>query len=287
MTIAALAKRPDKAKWENMSQYERSLFLRDLYIKYREGENSRLGKELMDRISDMACADRYAVERGGPTYYQPWMTPTQYVWRLIEATAENQAIFTRAKRKDCRRVLVLVKAQHPLNPDGTPREEYRARLNRALEVSRRIESEGRQAVIMTVGGVHEGNSEVSLAKAGENYLRKEGFSGKILVREKIFSGNDEDFVCLEYFNSHQEYADLYVCCSAGQYMRSYMCGLVYNYVPVHEIVHVPSPHQHTVLELMGDWSVGGMLKDGPLAIFEAAAETAERHKREAAEAAGK
>ncbi len=213
--------------------------------------------------------------------YQDWMTPSVFCWVVIQDMArKNTAKLKASRRRSGKKVLILIKAQHPLREDGAPGDEYLLRLRRATEVGEKMTSwYNDTSTYMVVGGKHAG-SEVTLADAGACYLKKRGKTD-IIRQVAIFSGNDEDWVACDEFLNDSSYRDLVIVGSTGQFARSYMACLLKGVVPRHELITFGNPHQDPILELSGPWSVGGYFKKGPMEMKRAAIETARRHKEEA------
>lgn len=211
--------------------------------------------------------------------FQPWMSAPVFCWAVIQNLARENMTNYHAKRCSGRKVLILVKAQHPLTEEGKPGDEYRLRLDRAMEVGEKYFRMGYTPTYMVVGGKHAGH-ETTLADAGARYLKEHG-KDNILRQVAVFSGNDEDWLACEEYLNDASYYDLIIVGSTGQYARSYMACLLKGIVPKHELVCFVNPHQDPILELSGPWSVGGYFEKGPMEMKRAAIETARRHKEEA------
>ena len=86
---------------------------------------------------------------------QDWMTEEVYQWAVLE---EQARINTLSRlRRGGKEAIVAIKAQHPLNSDGTPGPEYEQRLQKALAVGHELEAKGLKVSYITFGGVHEGH----------------------------------------------------------------------------------------------------------------------------------
>lgn len=214
---------------------------------------------------------------------QSWMTDEVYDWFCKEDAARRRTLQRMAS--ESKRVLVTVKAQHPLNPDGTPGKEYMMRLNEALRLKAELEAKGLEAEFVTVGGKHEG-SNVTLAEAGAKYLIAHGVREEAITQFRvIFSGNDEDRIVAEKF-AHGDYCQLHVVLSAGQWDRARLYYIFMGWQPeMHPVVFLEErPNHSMVCELWGGWGVPAFAK-GVQAIQAATEEIARRHIEEAERAA--
>lgn len=148
------------------------------------------------------------------------MTDEVYEWYQLEETARQNTLTRRLGLG--RKALIAVKAQHPLNPDGTPGPEYEQRLEKALQVRDELEANGLiMADFMTFGGVHEGHEMMTLAEAGRSWLIENGVEAEaIKTCPVVYSGNDEDRLAAEEFLGNPEYSQIHVVMSAGQWERA-------------------------------------------------------------------
>ena len=193
---------------------------------------------------------------------QDWMTEEVYQWAVLE---EQARINTLSRlRRGGKEAIVAIKAQHPLNSDGTPGPEYEQRLQKALAVGHELEAKGLKVSYITFGGVHEGHKTISLANAGQKWLIDHGVeSGMIHMMPVVFSGNDEDRMAAEMFSEGGEkFSVLHVVMSAGQWERSRLYFIFCGWQPTfHAITFLDAkPNHSTVCELWGPWAVPGFAK---------------------------
>lgn len=204
------------------------------------------------------------------------MTDEVYEWYQLEETARQNTL--------TRRLGLGRKAQHPLNPDGTPGPEYEQRLEKALQVRDELEANGLiMADFMTFGGVHEGHEMMTLAEAGRSWLIENGVEAEaIKTCPVVYSGNDEDRLAAEEFLGNPEYSQIHVVMSAGQWERARLyyifCGVQPEF---HAITFLDGrPNHSTVCELWGSWAVPAFAK-GPEEIRRVTEEIRQRHLNEA------
>lgn len=216
---------------------------------------------------------------------QPWMNDQQYAWAQQE---EISRVNTLRRLHDGEgKVLIAIKAQHPLNPDGTPGPEYEARLNKALELMfTHPYYPGAEFKFMTFGGIHEGHATMTLAEAGANWLKNNGISeDDIIICDKVFSGNDEDDLAAQEFANDFDYSELHVVMSAGQYDRSRFYFISTGWQPfLHPIVYLNSvPNHSSLCEFSGTYgsSARMLVENGLENAIHSAEETRRRHLAEA------
>lgn len=211
---------------------------------------------------------------------QDWMNNEVYEWYLQEEKARLNSL--KRWQSGGKRALVLIKAQHPLTSDGKPNKEYTMRLNEALKIKSGLENEGIAVTFMTVGGIHAGNENFTLAEAGANYLASHGVDkNAILQRRSVYSGNDEDRLAAEEFE-RGNYARLYVCLSAGQWERARLYFMFMGWQPELRPVTMleERPNHSMVCELWGAWGVPAFAK-GTEAIRQATEQIVRKHLDEA------
>lgn len=213
---------------------------------------------------------------------QEWMTDEVYEWACLE----KQARLNTLKRYQVggHKMLIAIKAQHPLNGDGTPGPEYEARLKKALEVAGGLVAKGYEVDFMTFGGVHEGCQTESLADAGVDWLMENALITRrqIHASRMVYSGNDEDYLAAEKFAYSPEYRQLHVILSAGQWDRSRLYFIYMGWQPeMHPITFLDAdPYHSSVCELWGPWAVPAFA-EGPEAVAKTTAEIRAQHMADA------
>lgn len=212
---------------------------------------------------------------------QAWMTDEVYEWACLEEKA-RQNTFARLMKQG-RKALIAIKAQHPLNSDGTPGPEYEQRLEKALRVKRELEEDGLEVDFMTFGGVHSGHETITLADAGADWLMEHGVGADAIQRcPVVYSGNDEDRMAAEKFAADENYSQLHVVMSAGQWERARLYYMFCGWQPTnHAITFLDDrPNHSTVCELWGGWAVPAFAK-GVEEIRRTTEEIRQRHLNEA------
>lgn len=216
---------------------------------------------------------------------QSWMNDQQYAWAQQE---EISRVNTLRRLHDGEgKILIAIKAQHPLNPDGTPGPEYTARLEKALDLMDSLISTGKYPIkFMTFGGVHEGHATMTLAEAGANWLKSRGIpEGDIIIHKQIFSGNDEDDLAAQEFANNLDYSELHVVMSAGQYDRSRFYFIFTGWQPfLHPIFYLDGvPNHSSLCEFSGTYSSSArmLVENGLENVAHSAEETRQRHLAEA------
>lgn len=207
---------------------------------------------------------------------QPWMDEATYKWACLEEKARQNS-YERLCRQGGK-ALIAIKAQHPLTSDGWPGPEYEKRLLKALRVAEELEERGLYVCFMTFGGVHEG-SPVALADAGRNLLIDAGVGEDMIEAVPVvFSGNDEDRMAAERFAENEDFAELHVVMSAGQWERARLYFIFCGWQPeFHAITFLEAkPNHSTVCELWGGWAIPAFAK-GPEEIERVTEQIRQKH----------
>lgn len=219
---------------------------------------------------------------------QPWMNDQQYDWALQEELSRVNTL--RRLHEGEGKILIAIKAQHPLNPDGTPGPEYTTRLNEALELmhimTELYDYHKSKFKFMTFGGIHDGHATMTLAEAGANWLKTNGIpEDSIIVHNQIFSGNDEDDLAAQEFANDADYSELHVVMSAGQYDRSRFYFMSTGWQPfLHPIPYLDGvPNHSSLCEFSGTYSSSArmLVENGLENAIHSAEETRQRHLAEA------
>lgn len=193
---------------------------------------------------------------------QDWMDDIEYERICMEEKARLNSLdrYENGKRK----ALIAIKAQHPLDSDGMPGDEYTERLVEAIRLSRRLTERGLDVAFATFGGIHAGNASVTLAEAGKNYLIQCGGivdESRIMAFSDVLNGNDEDRSAAEAFDEG-DYAELHVVLSLGQLPRAVLSYHSFGWQPFfHPITYLRNtPHHSFAAESCGDWGIRSFFK---------------------------
>lgn len=212
---------------------------------------------------------------------QDWMSDGVYELYVGEELARKNTL--EAQQSGRTGALIAIKAQHPLTAEGEPGAEYTARLKKALEVREQLQVRGMGVHLMTFGGVHEGCDHETLARAGWCWLVAHGCDvGEVLMRPKVFGGNDEDRLAVEQFRAEPIYAELHVVLSLGQIHRSVA---YYNHLGLQPTFHpvtfvAQRPHHSSTCEMFGPWGLPAFAQ-GPEELARRTAEIARKHQEDA------
>ncbi len=167
-------------------------------------------------------------------------------WQSLYSIAKTQSEYHKNLSD---KILVEVAAQHPLNPDGTPKMEFAKRLDAAVDLYGKLKSEGYDVQIFIPGSIHRYKGvvdSISLSQAGVLYLERKGIPTKDLLGENeiekykgkngVYNSADECFVASEIYKSG-DYKDLYCLCSPNQLVRKQLFYIAFGVVPL--IISVP------------------------------------------------
>ncbi len=185
-----------------------------------------------------------------------------FQWAVREELARENTLSR--KKGNGKKALVAIKAQHPLTPEGNPGAEYEARLERALKIKKELETEGLQVVFMTTGGIHEGCHSTTLAEAGKKWLvSHEVPAESVITRPVVYSGNDEDLQAAELMRADEDFRELHVVMSVGQFDRTRMLYILFEWQPEFHLVTFleKKPHHSSVCELWGAWGAHDAFRD--------------------------
>lgn len=142
-----------------------------------------------------------------------------------------------------RKILIECAAQHPLKMGVLPGEEFKARLDKAIQLYKEEKAKGNYVHIYIPGSLHriEKNEHgqrqviqdlIPLSKSGAFYLERNGIpvddifseeKNKELMPQGVYNSADECRVASRIFNDGQ-YNELLSVVSPGQMLR---CGLFY------------------------------------------------------------
>lgn len=145
--------------------------------------------------------------------------------------------------------LIEVSAQHPLVNGQEPNEEYKARLDKAIELYYLLKKDNADVKIYTTGSRHTYNGvadTVSLSTAGKRYLCKHGISQSDIYAEEvehtymqesgIYCSEDECKATYKLF-CDTNYQRLICVCSPVQLMRKYLYYIKLGIAP--DMISVP------------------------------------------------
>lgn len=160
-------------------------------------------------------------------------------------------------------VLIEVSAQHPLENGRFPNIEFRARLDRAVETYRKLETQGITSCLFVPGSRHKsGNIEdqISLSKAGELYLLQQGVPHEQIFGEDvmdsyvgdsgIYNSADECFVTSSIFKD-RKFGKVICICSPTQSLRKSLFYYENGIVALFDCVAADSMFHDPINEFFG------------------------------------
>lgn len=155
--------------------------------------------------------------------------------------AAKQTMSTRSELYED--VLIEVAAQHPLHKRKVPGEEFRRRLDTAMEIGAKYEELGCNVMYYVPGSRHRHNGIsdlVSLSKAGCDYLRRKGIPEEQILGEDaneqykggegVYNSADECFVASRIF-LEGEYERLICVCAPNQVFRKTLFYIEFGVLP--------------------------------------------------------
>lgn len=176
---------------------------------------------------------------------------------LLEKAKQNML---NAENSECKCLLIECAAQHPLNNDGTPAEEFQARLNRSMELYNKYKKMGWNVKIYVPGSLHRqkmsnGNYKVDvipLCDAGKQYLIQHGIDSVDIFADNankqykgdngVYCSADECYVSSQLFH-FGKYQRFIAVCSPAQLIRKVLYYLLFGTLP---IVYTATPEDHSV-----------------------------------------
>ncbi len=159
-------------------------------------------------------------------------------------------------------ILIEIAAQHPLNTNGTPGEEFSKRLDLGIELYNRLKKENKNVKIYVPGSLHMHNGVVdikSLSDAGTTYLRQHGISDDSLIGETanlkykgddgVYNSADECYVAAKLFLD-SNFSQLHCVCSPGQIARKELFYMEFGVIPYFHSVSCLTMFHNTAYELL-------------------------------------
>lgn len=147
-------------------------------------------------------------------------------WKEKELEAKCKS---KGRKNLYKKVLIEVAAQHPLREGKFPGEEYAKRLDIACELM------GEDVYIYLPGSLHIPD-EISLSKAGKEYLLKKGISEDKLIttEDEVYNSTDECEIASRILIEN-EFAELICICSPAQLMRKALSYISFGVYPSFKI----------------------------------------------------
>lgn len=166
----------------------------------------------------------------------------------------EEALHSTLKTNKC---LILVSAQHPLINGVEPNDEFKNRLDAAIELHNKLKSEGKEVKIYVPGSVHKANGivdDISLSEAGKRYLLKHSINEEDIYADEmnikykkdkgVYNSADECYVAAKIFKD-EHFEKLYCFCSPFQVSKNQLfllengvLGNIYS-IPSNNYFHNP------------------------------------------------
>ncbi|MCD7769693.1 MAG: TIR domain-containing protein [Oscillospiraceae bacterium] len=160
-------------------------------------------------------------------------------------------------------ILIEVAAQHPLKLGTKPGSEFRARLDRAIELYTQYQKDGIQTYIYVPGSRHMYNGKVdkiSLGEAGKQYLLSKGIpeddiladetSQEYMSQYGVYNSADECYVASRIFHDG-DFRSLMCVCSPNQVARKTLFYIENGIIP--QCYSVPMPNMfHNIFNELFD-----------------------------------
>ena len=179
-------------------------------------------------------------------------------WSEKQNEAKDNMIAAESTNSKC--LLIECAAQHPLNSDGTPGDEFKTRLNRAIQIYKEYCEAGWRVNIYVPGSLHQIKNKqgayvvdpLPLCESGKNYLINNGVDARDILGQEAndrYKGNagvycsaDECYVSSKLFLDGN-YQRFMVICSPAQAMRKTLYYLLFSTMP---IVYTEVPQTHHI-----------------------------------------
>ena len=158
-------------------------------------------------------------------------------------------------------ILIEIAAQHPLTKSGEPGKEFKARLERGIELYNSYKEQNLEVKIFIPGSLHKYKGVVdvcSLSQSGINYLLAKGIPQEDIYEESIlykykgedgvYNTADECYVASKIFYD-DNYAQLVSVCSPNQVLRKTLLYIEFGIIPYCYSVPVDKMYHNAIDEL--------------------------------------
>lgn len=159
-------------------------------------------------------------------------------WSDVRKQAVNNTLSKKGRHQ-----LIEVAAQHPLQSNGEPEDEFAARLDRAAALYQELCKQDPGVKIYVPGSVHcfMGEPDIcSLSCAGKKYLIQKGIPEDAILGEEenhkykgdegVYNTADECFVASQIF-VNGNFRKLHCICSPNQLLRKKLFYMVFGVIP--------------------------------------------------------
>lgn len=183
-------------------------------------------------------------------------------WQQLYNIAKDNMLLAKG-RTGC---LIEVAAQHPLVSGIYPNEEFKKRLELALE----LYESNINAKLYVPGSLHIGDS-ITLSKAGVTWLYEHGVSMEDLIGDKaniaytgedgVYNSIDECYVTSRLFFDNK-FKELHCVCSPAQLMRKALAYIQFGVIPNFHTVSVDAMFHNYIDEAF--YLIPDLLRDQTL-----------------------
>ncbi len=163
--------------------------------------------------------------------YQIWIEKYNIAKKNTENAKKNKS------------VIIEVAAQHPLIDGLYPNEEFRKRLDLAIELYDKFRNNGKVVKIYVPGSIHKYNGIndlVSLSESGKRYLIKNNIDENCIYGEEenikykenegVYNSSDECYVASRIFKDNN-FGEIHCVCSSIQLMRKALSYIQFGLIP--------------------------------------------------------
>ncbi len=197
-----------------------------------------------NEIVNVAVRRKAVKEINGSTAAEPFLLEERHAltyWREKYKKAQER-MQNAAQQGDG--VLIEVAAQHPLSKGKYPGAEFTARLDLAVELYNKFKAQNQKVWLYVPGSRHKFGGvadEVSLSKAGDDYLAQKGVSPQHILGDSaserykgsdgVYNSADECFVAEKLFGELKA-ATLVCVCSPFQSHRKILHYIEFGAIPM-------------------------------------------------------
>ncbi len=192
---------------------------------------------------------------------QPRFPDMENYWEQKLRSARNAVLL--AKRRGTGRFLIEVAAQHPLTPEGTPNEEFTARLEAGIAIYQKLKQTGLNGSFYIPGSLHmdkQGQIDrQSLSAAGTAYLIRQNIPADCIYGEAenikykgafgVYNSADECFVAAQIWKDNN-FEQLICVCSPEQTLRKAAHYIAFGVYPLIYAVPVWNPYHSYIEEML-------------------------------------
>ena len=219
--------------------------------------DSKIEDKVLADILEKHCLSIMGVAKNSGAYFLINESMSAHPFFLEKESAKiywlnkyNQAqTLTNEQKSLSKDILIEVAAQHPLEKDGSPRKEFKMRLDDGYRLYKKYKGEGLDVKVFVPGSVHKYHEKVdaqSLSSSGKQYLISLGMNEKDIYADEmnekykgsdgVYNSADECYVSSKIFFD-ESFGRLVSVCSPNQLLRKTLFYIEFGVIP--EIYSVP------------------------------------------------